>query len=236
MPQEKKRPGVCRLAFLASIPVLTGYMILGIGFGILLASKGFGAPWALAMGAFIYAGSMQFVAVDLLAGGASLVNSALMTLMVNARHLFYGVSMIEKYRGAGRKKLYLIFGLTDETYSLLCSGEVPEGVELHTYQLLVTLFDHCYWTLGCLLGGLIGSVLPFELAGIEFVLTALFVSIFVEQWLSTKDHIPAIIGVLCTLLCLLIFGSQSFLIPAMLLITLSLALLRLVRKGAQHDE
>lgn len=232
---QKKTGLAARLAFVASIPVLTGYLMLGIGFGILLASKGFGAPWSLAMGALIYAGSMQFVAVDLLAGGASLLNTAAMTLMVNARHLFYGVSMIEKYRGAGKKKLYLIFGLTDETYSLLCNGTLPEGVDLHTYQLFVTLFDHCYWTLGCLLGGVIGSVLPFALPGVEFVLTALFVSIFVEQWLSTKDHVPALIGLVCTLVCLLIFGKQSFLLPAMLLIVLGLAALKLLRKGEKKN-
>jgi 4-azaleucine resistance transporter AzlC len=234
---EKKQMRVMlKAVVIATLPVLTGYVILGIGFGILLSEQGYGPLWALLMGVFIFAGSMQYVAVDLLASAANLVTVAIMTFMVNARHLFYGVSMIERYRGAGKKKPYLIFGLTDETYSLLCDGKVPEGVDAHTYRFFVTLFNHCYWVVGCVLGGILGTVLPFEFRGIEFVLTALFVSIFTEQWLSTKDHLPAVIGVASTVSCLLIFGKEGFLIPSMLLFVLALSVLKAVRKDGSHDK
>ena len=215
-----------RAAFLASIPVMAGYIVLGIGFGILLRSAGYGVFWAFGMSALIFAGSMQFVGVSLIAGGASILTTALTTLMVNARHLFYSISMIERYQNAGRYKPYLIFALTDETYSLLCSGKTPEGTDPDLYRFLVTAFDHFYWVLGSVLGSLLGSVLPFSTAGIEFSMTALFIASFTEQWLSTREHIPALTGLLCTLVCRLVFGPEKFLIPAMLLITLVLTVLR----------
>ncbi len=205
---------------------MAGYLVLGIGFGILLNNAGFGVPYALAMGAFIYAGSMQYVGVGLLAGGASVLSTILTTVMVNARHLFYSISMIERYRGAGKYKPYMIFGLTDETYSLLCDGAVPEGADANQYRFFVSLFNHCYWVTGCVLGSLLGAVLPFSTAGIEFSMTALFIASFTEQWLSARDHIPALTGLVSTLLCLILFGSERFLIPAMLLMTLVLSLLR----------
>lgn len=221
------------LAFVSTIPIFAGYIMLGMGFGILLSEQGYGPIWALFMSIFMFAGSMQYVGVNLLAAGASLISTAVMTLMVNARHLFYGISMIDKYRGAGKKKFYMIFGLTDETYSLLCDAKVPDDVDFHTYSFFVTLFDHCYWIAGCVLGAIIGTLVPFEFKGIEFVLTALFVSIFTEQWLSSKDHIPAIIGVCSTALCLIIFGSENFLIPSMIVIILALAVLGKIRKGKE---
>ncbi len=223
-------------AFVSSIPIMAGYIMLGMGFGILLAEQNYSPLWALLMSVTMYAGSMQYVAVDLLASGATLINTAIMTVMVNARHLFYGISMIDKYRGAGKKKFYMIFGLTDENYSLLCDAKVPEGADKHTYGFFVTLFDHCYWITGCVLGAVIGTVVPFDFAGVEFVLTALFVAIFTEQWLSTKDHVPALIGVFSTLLCLIIFGSENFLIPAMIVITLALTALRFIRKERENDD
>ncbi|MBR1830157.1 MAG: AzlC family ABC transporter permease, partial [Atopobiaceae bacterium] len=155
-----------------------------------------------------------------------IIATALTTFMVNARHLFYSISMVDTYRDAGPRKPYLIFALTDETYSLLCDGSVPEGCDPSLYRLLVSLFDHCYWVTGSILGSLLGAVLPFPTTGIEFSMTALFVAAFTEQWLTTKDHLPAATGIVCTLLCLLVFGSESFLIPAMLLITLVLTLAR----------
>jgi len=166
------------------------------------------------------------VGVGLLAGGASLLTTVLTSIMVNARHLFYSVSMIDTYRDAGRRKPYMIFALTDETYSLLCDGTVPEGAEPGLYRFLVSLFNHCYWVAGGVLGSLLGAVLPFSTAGIEFSMTALFIASFTEQWLSTGDHLPALTGLLCTLACLALFGRDRFLIPAMLLITLVLTLLR----------
>ena len=179
-----------KTAFLASVPVMAGYVVLGTGFGILLSSKGYGPLWSLAMSLFIYAGSMQYLAVDLLSGGASLITAALTTLLVNARHLFYGISMIGKYRKTGPFKPYLIFALTDETYSLNC-GALPEGVtEPSVYYFLVSLFNHSYWVAGSLLGAVLGYVIPFPTEGIDFALTALFVTVFVEQWLSTEDIFP----------------------------------------------
>ena len=213
-------------AFYKSIPVMAGYVFLGIGFGILIRNAGYGLLAAAAMSLFIYAGSMQFVGVSLLTGGASILTTAITTVMVNARHLFYSISMIGKYKSAGKYKPYMIFALTDETYSLLCDGTAPDGTDPELYRFLVSLFDHSYWVAGSVIGNLLGSVLPFSTAGIEFSMTALFVASFTEQWLTTKDHIPAITGLLGTLLCLLVFGPANFLIPAMLLITLVLTLLR----------
>ena len=222
-------------AFVSTLPVMAGYLVLGTGFGILLQSKGYGLVWALAMSILIYAGSMQFLAVDLLAGGAGLITAALTTLMVNARHLFYGLSMIDKYKDAGKRKPYLIFALTDETYSLIC-GALPEGVEdAPRYYFLVSLFDQCYWVAGSAIGSLLGAVLPFSTEGIDFSLTALFVTVFVEQWRSTGDHLPAIIGVCTSLVCLAVFGADNFLIPAMILITLALTACRKWEGGRRHD-
>ena len=213
-----------------TIPVFSGYMVLGMGFGILMQSKGYGVLWTLAMSALIYAGSMQYLAVDLLAGGASLISAALTTLLVNARHLFYGISMVDRYKGAGKKKPYLIFALTDETYSLVCNTEGSHG-----YCFLVSLFNQIWWVSGSVLGSLLGSVLPFSTEGIDFALTALFVTVFVEQWKNTKDHVPATVGVVASAVCLLLFGADGFLIPAMVAITAALSLLKLLRREVRHD-
>lgn len=215
-----------KTAFLKSLPVFAGYIVLGIGFGVLLAKAGYGIWWALVMSVTMYAGSMQYVAVSLLAGGASLISTAVTTLLVQARHLFYGISMIDKYKGAGLKKIYLAFSLTDETYSLLCDGNRPDGVDFHLYQFLLSLFNQSYWIMGCLLGNFIGTNVEFNSAGIEFAMTAIFVTVFVEQWKSTKNHIPAIIGVASTAVCLAVFGSENFLIPSMIAITVLLFALR----------
>ena len=215
-----------KIAFRDTIPVMTGYLFLGIGFGILLDQSGYGVFWAFAMAVCMFAGSGQYLAVDLMAGHASLITTAIAMFLLNARHIFYGLSLLEPYKDAGKKKPYLIFGLTDETYSLVTQNEPPEGISRHTYCFLVTLLDQIYWICGCVLGNVAGMLLPFELQGIEFVLTALFVTMFVEQWLSHKDHIPALIGLGATLLCLLIFGKELFLIPSMILIALLLAVSR----------
>ena len=221
-------------AFLATLPVMAGYVVLGTGFGILLSSKGYGIFWSLAMSVFIYAGSMQYLAVDLIAGGAGLITAAITTLMVNARHLFYGISMIDKYKNTGKAKPYLIFALTDETYSLNCNGAPEDVPDPGNYFFLVSILNHCYWILGSALGAALGMVIPFNTEGIDFALTALFVTVFVEQWKSTKDHIPALIGLAAALLCLLFFGADSFLIPTMILITVFLALYG-KKGGADHD-
>lgn len=215
-----------RTVFLDTVPVMTGYICLGFGFGIVMQQNGLGLFWALALSLFVYAGSMQYVAVGLLTSGAGLLTAALTTLAVNARHLFYGLSMIDTYKDMGKKKPYLIFALTDETYSLVAGKQPPEGVDRGKYYLLVSALDQCYWVLGTLLGSAVGQLLPINYEGIDFALTALFVTIFVEQWLSVKNHIPALIGVGASVICLILFGSGSFLIPSMGLIALLLLLTR----------
>ena len=222
-------------SFLNTLPVMAGYLFLGTGFGMLLHAKGYGILCSAAMSVFIYAGSMQYLAVDLLSGGAGLITAAVTTLMVNARHLFYGISMIEKYKDCGWRKPYLIFALTDETYSLNCGGAPEDVSDSKTYYFLVSLFNQCYWVSGSILGVLVGSILPVSTEGIDFALTALFVTVFVEQWKSTEDHIPALIGVLSSLICLLLFGAGNFLIPAMVLITLALTLYKPRKEGSAHD-
>ena len=218
---------VIRQAFKTSIPVMAGYIVLGMGFGLLLHDAGYGPGWALLMAVTIYAGTMQYVGVSLLAGAASVLTTALTTLMVQARHLFYSISMIERYKGAGKYKPYMIFGLTDETYSLLSDDNLPvDAKDAHRYRFLVTLFNHSYWIIGCVTGNLLGEVLPFSTKGLEFSMTALFVASLTEQWITMHDHIPALTGLFSTLLCLLVFGPDNFLIPALLLITLILTLLR----------
>lgn len=227
------KQSVTKKAFLSSLPVMAGYVVLGIGFGIVLSSRGYGPLWALAMSGLIYAGSMQYLAVDLLAGGAGLLTAALTTLMVNARHLFYGLSMIGTYKDTGPCKPYLIFSLTDETYSLNCSGPPEDVSDKGRYFFLVSLFNHIYWVFGSVLGAVLESVLPFSTEGIDFSLTALFVTVFVEQWKSTHDHIPALLGLGASGLCLTVFGPDRFLIPAMFLITAALALYK-KKGGAPH--
>jgi len=179
--------------------------------GLWLRTRGYGLGWALAMSAFIYAGSMQYVAIDLLTGGASLLTTAVTTLLVNARHLFYGISMLERYRAAGRYAPYLIFSLTDETYSLVAAREDLTGAECFRISLL----DQLYWVLGTALGSLAGAYLDFNTTGIDFSLTALFLTVFTEQWLETKDHAPALIGLGVSIVCRLLFGADSFLLPTM---------------------
>lgn len=216
---------IWKSALIATLPVMTGYLVLGFGFGIILDANGHGILLSLAMSFFIYAGSMQYVAIGLFTGGASLLTVALTTLMVNARHLFYGISMLERYKNIGKRKPYLIFSLTDETYSLVCQDRADIPVEQRKdYYLLVSVLNHMYWVTGSVIGSAAGALISFNSEGIDFALTALFLTVFLEQWLTAKNHGPAIIGVAVSVLCLVIFGSESFLIPAMLVIALLLCL------------
>lgn len=218
-------------AFVATIPVFAGYIALGFGFGVLLSTRGFSAIWALFMSITMFGGSMQYAAVDILADGVSLLSAAITTLIINARHLFYGISLVDKYKGTGLKKVYLIHALTDETYSLVCSDDLTKGVEnKHFYYFLVSVLDHCYWIMGCTLGAVFGTNVTFNSEGIDFVLTALFLTIFVEQWLSSKDHTSAIIGVVSAVVCTAIF-HENMLIPTMIVILIALTVLRYVRRG-----
>ena len=207
-----------------TLPVMAGYIVLGFGFGIISLKNGYGLIWALAMSLFIYAGSMQYVTLTLLTSGASLITTAITTLMVNARHLFYGISMIEPYKKSKGYKPYLIFSLTDETYSLVCTRETVDDIPYHKYCFLISLFNHIYWIIGTLLGVLIGTLVKFNTQGIEFAMTALFITVFVEQWKTTKNHFPALIGLGASITCLIIFGTSNFLIPSMITIIVLLLL------------
>ena len=211
-------------AFSASVPVMAGYIVLGIGFGILMNEKGYGILWTLAMSLFIYAGSLQYAGVSLITSSVSLVSAAITSLMVNARHLFYSISMLEKYKDAGKFKPYMIFALTDETYSLLSDGNVPEGCDPHFYRFMVSLFNQCWWIIGSGAGSLLGKALPFSTEGIEFSMTALFVASFAEQWLSSENHFPSLAGLFSSVICLILFGPNRFLIPSMILIILILTI------------
>lgn len=222
-----------KTAFPRTLPVMAGYLFLGMGFGILLESKGYSFLWAFFMAVIIYAGSMQYVAIDLLAAGASLISTAVMTVMIQIRHLFYGLSLIDKYKGVGKKKFFLMYELTDETYSLVASAAVPEGVDKGWFYFFISILDHCYWIVGCTVGTLLGSMVDFNTKGVDFVMTALFIVIFTDQWLSSRDHRPALTGLGCSGICLLLFGSESFIIPSMVSI---LVLLTLFRKSLEKGE
>ena len=219
--------------FKKTIPVLAGYMVLGMGFGLLLKVNGFGIWWALGMSVFIYAGSLQYVGVSLLAGGASFLTIAVTSLVINARHLFYGITMMKPYEGAGIKKLYLMHSLTDETYSIVCTKDVPEGMDPHKYYFGISFLNQIYWIIGSVIGALLGSVIPYDLTGLEFSMTALFVTVFIDQWRKEKEHKPAIIGLCSSVICLLIFGKDNFIIPDMMII---MVLLSLFRKKIEKEE
>ena len=222
-------------AFYRSLPVMVGYIIIGFGFGIVLRDAGYGLAWAVAMSLFVYAGSMQYVGVSLITAPASLLTAALTTVMINARHLFYAISMIGKFRNAGKWKPYLVFALTDETYALL-SGETGHEEDFHPFCFFVSLFNHIYWIIGTVLGSLFAAALPFSTEGVNFSMTALFVSAYTEQWLSGKNRLSAALGLGITLVGRVIFGKDLFLIPSMIVITLLLLALRgrLQGKEAEH--
>ncbi|MDR0936053.1 MAG: AzlC family ABC transporter permease [Oscillospiraceae bacterium] len=204
-----------RAVFPLTIPVLTGYVFMGMAFGILLASKGFAPLWAVVMGVFIYAGSGQFVAVGLMSAGFDPLGAFLVTLMVNARHLFYGISMLERFKDYGKAKWYMIFALTDETFALCLSAKPPTGISEKRFYFTISLLDHIYWIIGCTLGGIIGSALPINTAGIDFVMTALFVVIFLDQWRLKQNRTPALIGLGASIICRIVFGPDLFILACM---------------------
>ena len=223
----KKHISALKAAFPHTIPILSGYLVLGSAFGILMNSNGIPLFWTLFSSIFIYAGSMQFVTIALLASGFDLIGAFMMTLMVNARHIFYGISFLVKYRNMGHIKPYLILSLTDETFSLLCSVKPPIGVPDKWFYFYISLLNHIYWISGSFLGGIIGGLLPFKARGLEFVLTALFVVIFIDQWKTSKNHLSAIIGIISALICRMIFGATDFIFPSMILILLSVTLIKI---------
>ncbi len=227
-----------RAAFPVTLPILAGFMFLGVAYGVFMNVSGFGAGWTFLMSLLIFAGSMEFVAVGLLLGAFNPLGALLLTLMVNARHLFYGISMLEKYKGTGWKKPYLIFGMCDESFSINYSAKIPEGVDRGWCMFFVTLLNHAYWVAGATIGGVLGSFVNFDLKGLEFVMTALFVVIFVEQWMKQKVHDSAMIGIAISVLGLILFGPERFIIPSMIAILAVLTLTRkaLERKTAEAEE
>ncbi len=205
-----------KYAFIQTLPVLFGYVFMGIAFGILLQKAGYHFIWAFFISLIIYAGSMQFVLIGLLSGGMGFLSLIILTLSVQSRHIFYGLSFIEKFKAMGKWGWYMIFSLTDETYSLLCGMNIPKELNEKQVFFTVAALDQSYWVIGCTLGGIIGSFIGFDTTGIDFAMTALFVVIFIEQWYSYKSHLPALVGIFCGVVALLIFGAGAFILPALM--------------------
>ena len=222
-------------AFPYTIPVFTGYVFIGIAFGVMFAEKGYSFLWAMLMSLMVYAGAGQYLAVNFFVPGVSFLQVVFMTFMVNVRHVFYGISLLEKFNNMGKKRWYMIFGLTDETYSLLCTTKIPEDVEEEKFLFAISIMNQSYWILGSAIGGIAGSLIPFNSEGIDFAMTALFVVIFVEQWLEKKNRVPEIIGVVTAIVCLNLFGTDGFVLPSMLIIILVLLLSRSNLEGRVND-
>lgn len=209
-----------------TLPICIGFLFLGMSYGFLMRSKGFSFIYPMLMSLFIFAGSMEFVTVNLLLSTFNPLHTFLLALMVNARHLFYGVSMLQKYQNVGLKKLYLIYGMCDESFTINCTVTPPPDINKGWFMFFVTLLNHIYWVSGATLGALLGYVIHFDTTGIEFVMTALFVVMFINQWSETEHHTSAFIGIGCSLLCLLLLGSENFILPAMVLIIICFTLAR----------
>ncbi|MBC3889300.1 branched-chain amino acid ABC transporter permease [Acetobacterium paludosum] len=217
---------ILKYAFIQTLPVLFGYVFMGIAFGILLEEAGYNFVWALFISLTVYSGSMQFVLIGLLGGGMGIISMIILTLSVQCRHIFYGLSFIEKFKAMGKRGWYMVFSLTDETYSLLCGMKIPEELNKKKVFFAVAVLDQSYWVLGCTIGGILGSFIGFDTTGIDFAMTALFVVIFIEQWYSFPSHIPAIIGICCGTAALIIFGANAFILPALIASVCLLLLLK----------
>ncbi len=212
-------------ALRTSLPIMVTFVVLGIGYGILMQKHGYGPLWSLLSGIIIFSGTAQFVSVSLMETG-SVIMAAVTALMVSARHIFFSISMIGRYRREGRRKWYLFYALCDETYAMLSRDDGPPDINTSGYRLLVTLFDQSAWVLGSFLGGWLGTLLNFDSTGIDFAMTALFTTVFIQQWIDSKCHIPAILGLAATLVCRILFGRDLFLIPAMIIIITVLTVMR----------
>jgi len=219
-----------RYAFVTTIPVFFGYLFLGMAAGLVMQKAGFNALWVLFASIFVYAGSGQFLLASLLASGENLVTVALMTLMVNSRHIFYGLSFIEKFRSMGKVYPYMICALTDETYSLQCAIKPEEGVDENRARFWVSALNHSYWLFGTVLGALAGQLIPFDSTGVEFAMTALFVVLFLEKWKEKGARRSAVLGLVSGAVCLAILGPGSFILPS-LIATVAVLLL-----GKKHIE
>ena len=216
-----------------SLPIMVTFLVLGMGYGILMQKHGYGWIWSMLSGILIFSGTAQFVSVSMLSAG-SVVMAAITGLMVSARHIFFSISMIGRYKEEGKRKWYLFYALCDETYAMLSRDDEIEGVNKSAYRFLVTLFDQASWVIGSMLGGLVGSILPFDSTGIDFSMTALFTTVFIQQWIDSKCHIPALLGLSATFICRLLFGRDLFLIPAMVIIIGVLIMMR--RKIEEEGE
>ena len=212
-------------ALRTSLPIMVTFIVLGIGYGILMQTHGYGPLWSFLSGIIIFSGTAQFVSVSLMDSG-TVIMAAVTALMVSARHIFFSISMIGRYQREGRRKWYLFYALCDETYAMLSRDDGPEDVNTSGYRLLVTLFDQSAWILGSVLGGLLGTLMNFDSTGIDFAMTALFTTVFIQQWIDSKCHIPAILGLTATLACRILFGRDLFLIPAMIIIIAVLTVMR----------
>lgn len=217
---------VLEAAFPHTLPIMAGFLFLGMAYGIYAHSLGFSFVYPMVMALTIFAGSMEFVAMDLLLGAFNPLGAFLLALMVNARHLFYGIAMLDKYRNTGKKEGYLIFGMCDESFSINCTAAIPEGVDAGWFMFFVTLLNQIYWVLGATLGGLMGNIIPFNTQGLDFVMTALFIVLFLEQWFKEKNHASALIGIVVSVAALILLGGSAFIIPAMIVILALLILLR----------
>ena len=219
-------------AFPHTIPIFAGFWFLGITYGVYMKVSGFSFWYPMLMSLTIFGGSLEFVAVSLLLGAFAPLQTLVVTLMLQARHLFYGIAMLDKFKGTGWKKVYLIFGMCDESFSINCSVEAPEGVDRGWFMFFVTLFNQLYWVTGATLGGVLGSLITFNTEGLDFAMTAMFVVIFLDQWRKEKGHTASLIGLGASLICLLLFGAEGFLLPAMACI---LALLTLLRRPMERE-
>lgn len=222
-----------KAAFPQTIPILAGFLFLGITYGIYMNSLGFSPVYPMLMSLTIFAGSMEFVAANLLLGAFDPLQAFAMTLMINARHIFYGISMLDKYKGTGLKKIYLIFGMCDESFSVNYSAQIPPGADKGWFMFFVTLLNQLYWFTGATLGGIFGAVIMFSTKGMDFAMTALFTVIFIEQWLKDKKHTSALLGLGISFLCLIAFGRDDFIVPSMAGI---LGMLTLLRKPLEKGE
>ena len=216
--KETKLRAAIRAAFPNTVPVMTGYLCLGMAFGVLMKTNGYGVVWSVLMSLLCFAGSMQFVTITLLTTAFDPLQAFLLSIMVNARHIFYGLSVLDKYKGLGKVRAFLIFSLTDETFSLVSTLEPPEGVERRDFYFWISALDYAYWVTGSALGGLLGGLLTFNTTGLDFALTALFVVLFMEQWKKKENRPAGLIGILCTMVSLAVFGADNLVIPAMVLI------------------
>lgn len=223
-------------AFPHTVPVLMGYLSIGVVFGWMLSAAGFAPVWAAVMSSTIYAGSGQYLGVELLAGASPLGDAAFLTLIINFRHLVYGLSMLEKFRGMGWRKLYMIFSLTDETYALLAGVEAPPGVNGKDFYFAIAVLDHLYWIAGSVIGAVAGALITINTEGIDFAMTALFLVIAVGQWKKAGSHLPALLGGAATLASLLVVGAEDMLLPALAIIVITLTLLRPRLEGAHERE